>query len=164
MYELYTTLFGCSFCTLRDVKDTLDIAVEKTGVVQFKVQHRPRLLSDNGPAYLSNDLKNFLQAKGMQHIRIAPHHPMTQGKIERWHRSMKNIVKLQHYYTPSQLRAAIAEFIEYYNNHRYHESLDNLTPVDMYFGRAQEVKTKREDIKQKTMALRRQYHAQLVGV
>lgn len=147
-----------------DVKDTLDIAVEKTGVAQVKVQHRPRLLSDNGSAYISKALAEYLSDKKMEHVRGAPYHPMTQGKIERWHRSLKNIIKLQHYYTPSQLRAAIAEFIEYYNNHRYHESLDNLTPVDVYFGRAQEVKTKREDIKQKTMALRRQYHAQLVGV
>jgi putative transposase len=147
-----------------DVKDTLDIAVEKTGVGQVRVQHRPRLLSDNGSAYISKALAEYLDDKKMEHVRGAPYHPMTQGKIERWHRSLKNIIKLQHYYTPSQLRVAIAEFIDYYNNHRYHESLDNLTPADVYFGRAEEVKTKREEIKQRTMALRRQHHTQLAGV
>jgi putative transposase len=147
-----------------DAKDTLDIAVEKTGVDQVKLQHRPRLLSDNGSAYISKALAEYLNDKKMEHVRGAPYHPMTQGKIERWHRSLKNIIKLQHYYTPSQLRTAIAKFIEYYNNHRYHESLDNLTPVDVYFGRAEEVKTRREEIKQRTMTLRRQHHTQLAGV
>jgi transposase InsO family protein len=147
-----------------DAKDTLDIAVEKTGVDQVKLQQRPRLLSDNGSAYISKALAEYLNDKKMEHVRGAPYHPMTQGKIERWHRSLKNIIKLQHYYTPSQLRTAIAEFIEYYNHHRYHESLDNLTPADVYFGRAEEVKTRREEIKQRTMVLRRQHHTQLAGV
>lgn len=147
-----------------DVKDTLDMALEKTGVDQVKVQHRPRLLSDNGSAYISKALSDYLDDKKMQHIRGAPYHPMTQGKIERWHRSLKNVVTLQCYYSPSELRAAVAEFVEYYNNQRYHESLDNLIPADVFFGRAEEVKTRREEIKLRTMALRRQQHLQIAGV
>ena len=100
----------------------------------------------------------------MQHVRGGPYLPMTQGKIERWHRSLKNVVKLQCYYSPSELRAAVAEFVEYYNNQRYHESLDNLIPADVFFGRAEEVKTRREEIKLRTMALRRQQHLQFAGV
>ena len=61
---------------------------------------------------------------------------MTQGKIERYHRSMKNVVKLQNYYLPWELEAEIAKFIDYYNNERYHEAINNLIPVDMYYGRA----------------------------
>jgi len=60
---------------------------------------------------------------------------MTQGKIERYHRSMKNRILLQNYYLPGQLEHSIDEFVEYYNNCRYHESLDNLTPADVYFRR-----------------------------
>jgi transposase InsO family protein len=78
-----------------DVKDTLDMAEEKTGVDQVKVQHRLRLLSDNGSAYISKAPSDYLYEKKMQHIRGAPYHPMTQGKIERWHRSLKNVVKQQ---------------------------------------------------------------------
>ena len=80
---------------------------------------------------------------------------MTQGKIERYHRSMKNIVNLQNYFLPGHLEQEIANFVAYYNHQRYHESLDNLTPADMYFGRAKEVLTKRNQIKKQTMQRRR---------
>ena len=111
----------------KDVEDTLELALKVSGLEKARVRHRPRLLSDNGPAYLSNDLKKFLKTKNMQHIRGAPYHPMTQGKIERFHRSMKNIVKLQNYYFPLALEQAISKFMVFYNHERYHESLDNLT-------------------------------------
>jgi hypothetical protein len=85
---------------------------------------------------------------------------MTQGRIERYHRSMKNVVKLQMFYFPWELEGAIEDFVTYYNNERYHESLDNPTPADVYFGRAEEVKSRREEIKQATMEKRRQWHRQ----
>lgn len=138
-----------------DVQDTLRIALAKTGLDHVLVEHRPRLLSDNGSCYLSKDLKLFLDRKHIEHTRGAPYHPMTQGKIERYHRSMKNIVNLQNYFLPGKLESQIASFVGYYNNHRYHESLDNLTPADVYFGRTKEVLTKREEIKRRTMQQRR---------
>jgi transposase InsO family protein len=139
-----------------DVQQTLEYALEKSGLEQARVRHRPRLLSDNGPAYLSKDLQKFLKQKDIRHIRGAPYHPMTQGKIERWHRSLKNIVNLQYYYTPAELQTAIGRFVQYYNHQRYHESLDNMTPADVYFGKEKEVQSAREKIKQATLALRRQ--------
>jgi transposase InsO family protein len=147
-----------------DVQDTLQIALAKTGLDHVLVEHRPRLLSDNGSCYLSKDLKLFLQDKHIEHTRGAPYHPMTQGKIERYHRSMKNIVNLQNYFLPGELESQIASFVEYYNNQRYHESLDNLTPADVYFGRTKEVLTKREEIKQQTMQHRRLQNLQLPAV
>jgi transposase InsO family protein len=138
-----------------DVEDTLNLALEKEGLTEVRVRHRPRLLSDNGPAYVSKELKLFLKRKDIEHIRGAPYHPMTQGKIERWHRSMKNVVKLQNYYSPSELEQSIAEFVDYYNNQRYHEAIDNLTPADVYFGKSKEVLTRREQIKQATLDRRR---------
>ena len=144
----------------KDVEETLEVALKVSGLEKARVRHRPRLLSDNGPAYLSNDLKKFLKTKNMQHIRGAPYHPMTQGKIERFHRSMKNIVKLQNYYFPSELEQAISEFMEFYNHERFHESLDNLTPADVYFGRNEEVLSRREKIKEQTLRLRRKHNLQ----
>jgi len=138
-----------------DVKDTLDDAIAITGVDQVKVRHRPRLLSDNGPAYVSGELRDYLKERRMSHTRGRPYHPQTQGKIERWHRTMKNVVKLQHYYFPWELEAALRDFVGYYNNERYHESLDNVTPADVYSGRQYEVLTKRAKIKQKTMQRRK---------
>ncbi|NIM20107.1 MAG: transposase, partial [Candidatus Latescibacteria bacterium] len=74
---------------------------------------------------------------------------------QRYHRSMKNIVLLDNYYTPEALRSEIAAFVSYYNNHRYHEALDNVTPADVYFGRAAEILERRKRIKKTTMKLRR---------
>jgi len=147
-----------------DVEETLVLALEKSGLEKARVRHRPRLLSDNGPAYLSKDLKKFLKRKDIDHIRGAPYHPQTQGKIERWHRSMKNVIKLQNYYSPSQLAEAIDDFVAYYNNQRYHESLDNMTPVSIYYGKEKEVQLEREKIKRDTMSLRRQQNLVPVGV
>ncbi len=148
----------------KDAERTLRLALSKAEIEKVKVYHKPCLLSDNGPAYHSKELAQFLKERRIRHIHGSPYHPMTQGKIERWHRSMKNVVKLQHYYSPSELEKAIAEWVEYYNHQRYHESLENVTPADVYFGRDKEVLEKRNKLKEKTLALRRQQHLQRVGV
>ena len=96
----------------------------------------------------------------MTHTLGKPYHPMTQGKIERYHRSLKNQVLLENYYLPRQLEARLADFVDYYNTRRYHESLNNLTPADVYFGRGQSILTRRQNIKLKTIELRRRLHHQ----
>jgi transposase InsO family protein len=138
-----------------DVTETLDDALGRTGVQTVRVRHRPRLLSDNGPAYVSKDLQDYLKERGMEHTRGRPYHPQTQGKIERYHRSMKNVVKLEHYYFPWELRTAVDDFVAYYNHRRYHESLDNCTPADVYYGRHHQVLSERSKIKQLTMQQRK---------
>jgi transposase InsO family protein len=138
-----------------DVMGVLDMALDNTGVDKVNVNHRPRLLSDNGPCYLSSELKDYLDDRGMDHTRGAPYHPQTQGKIERYHRTMKNVVKLQNYYVLSELEVEIGKFVDYYNNERYHESLDNVTPADMYHGRRITILNERDIIKQETMRKRR---------
>jgi putative transposase len=147
-----------------DVQNTLDLAIATTGVQQVTVKHRPRLLSDNGPAYLSGDLAAYLQTQGIQHTRGAPYHPMTQGKIERWHRSLKNVICLENHYFPWQLEQAIAAFVQHYNHQRYHEALDNMTPAAVYFGRTQQIVTQREAIKRRTLALRRTQYGQAISL
>ena len=138
-----------------DVTETLDEALAITGVDQVRVKHRPRLLSDNGSAYVSGELRDYLGKRRMDHTRGRPYHPQTQGKIERYHRTMKNVVKLENYYFPWELEAALRDFVAYYNNERYHESLDNVTPADAYFGRKYEVVSEREKIKKRTMRKRK---------
>ena len=71
----------------------------------------------------------------MEHTWGAPYHPQTQGKIERYHRTMKNVVKLDHYYPPRELKEATSRFMTHYNNERLHEFLDNITPKNAYYGR-----------------------------
>ena len=94
----------------------------------------------------------------MDHTRGRPYHPQTQGKIERWHRSLKNQILLENYYLPGDLEQRIGEFVDYYNHERYHESLNNLTPADVYYGRGQQVLDRREQIKLNTLAMRRKMH------
>ena len=134
-----------------DVTATLDIALAASGCYSAKVLHKPRLLSDNGSSYIAGDLAEYLEDKGMKHVRGAPMHPQTQGKIERWHQTMKNRVLLEHYFLPGDLKRQISDFVDYYNNRRYHESLGNVTPADVYFGRDQQILKQREEIKRKTM-------------
>jgi putative transposase len=78
----------------------------------------------------------------MEHTRGAPYHPMTQGKIERWHQTLKNRILLENYYLPGDLEAQIEAFVADYNRLRYHESIGNLTPADVYFGRDSDRKGK----------------------
>ena len=115
----------------------------------------PRLVWNCSP---SAQVGSWLAEHGMAHTRGKPYHPMTQGKIERYHRSMKNQILLENYYLPGQLEQRLAEFVDYYNLRRYHESLNNLTPADVYFGRGQTILTRRENIKLKTIELRRRLH------
>ena len=110
--------------------------------------------------YLRND---GLKKQGMEHTRGVPHHPQTQGKIERYHRSMKNVVKLEHDYYPWELGKAIAEWVEHYNHQRYHESLDNVTPADVYDGRRNEILDQRAVAKARTMTKRKVHNLRLAG-
>jgi len=139
-----------------DVIETLDLARAAAGVNRVPVVHRPRLLSDNGPCYISGALATYLEMHGFAHTRGAPYHPMTQGKIERYHRSLKNVVKLDQYYGPWELERAIARFVADYNHRRYHESLQNVTPADMYHGRQATILARRARIKQRTLQRRKQ--------
>ena len=146
-----------------DVTATLEDALMATGLSQARVRHRPRLLSDNGPCYISSELKSWLKARDIEHTRGAPYHPMTQGKIERYHRSMKNVVKLEHYYFPWELEKAIADWVDHYNYERYHESLDNVTPADVFEGRRNEILDRRTLVKARTMTKRKLHNLQLAG-
>ena len=150
----------CTTMKAEDVTATLDLALAASGLDQAKVVHRPRLLSDNGSSYVSADLAKWLNCQDMDHVRGAPYHPMTQGKIERWHQTLKNRILLENYYLPGDLEAEIGAFVADYNHLRYHESLGNLTPADVYFGRGQTILIERERIKRQTIASRRLLHRQ----
>ena len=142
----------CKHQKQEDAERVITDAIIKSGLPLDK---RPRVLSDNGPCYIARGFDQYLEDIGVKHIRGRKLHPQTQGKIERYHRTMKNVVKLEHYYLPGELKLKIEEFVNYYNNERYHESINNLTPADVYFGRDQEKLKRRRLIKQKTLAERR---------
>ena len=148
----------CSTMRASDVTETIELALAASGCDQAIVQHKPRLLSDNGSCYISGELAEWMQKQEMEHIRGAPFHPQTQGKIERWHQTMKNRILLENYYLPGNLEQQIGAFVDHYNNHRYHESLNNVTPADVYFGRDKDILREREKIKKQTIQYRRLQH------
>ena len=148
----------CTTMKAEDVTATLEMALDASGLDKAKVLHRPRLLSDNGSSYVSDDLAKWMERHDMAHVRGTPYHPMTQGKIERWHQTLKNRILLENYYLPGDLQAQIEAFVADYNHRRYHESIDNLTPADVYFGRGQTILLQRERIKRQTITQRRLQH------
>jgi putative transposase len=145
----------CTTMRAQDVTDTLAMALAASGCDQARIVHKPRLLSDNGSSYVSADLAEWLEAQNIEHVQGAPYHPQTQGKIERWHQTLKNRILLENYYLPGDLEASIGRFVDHYNHRRYHESLSNLTPADVYFGHAQIILLERERIKRNTIQNRR---------
>ena len=148
---------GPTMCA-SDVTATLDQALAASGLDQIHIKQRPRLLSDNGSSYVAEDLATSLKSKDIQHVRGAPYHPQTQGKIERWHQTLKNRILFENYYLTGDLERQLGSFVEHYNHRRYHESIDNLTPADVYFGRAESILNERELIKHETIANRRLQH------
>ncbi len=148
----------CVTMKVEDVTATLDRALRASGLHEAKPTQRPRLLSDNGSSYVAGDLAKWLGDRSIKHIHGAPYHPMTQGKIERWHQTLKNRILLENYFLPGDLEAQIEAFVTDYNHRRYHESIDNLTPADVYFGRGPTILAERERIKRQTIANRRLQH------
>ncbi len=153
----------CSTMRAEDVTDTLELALTASGCDQAHVLHKPRLLSDNGPSYIAAELSEWIEAQNMSHVRGAPLHPQTQGKIERWHQTLKNRILLENYFLPGDLERQIEAFVEHYNHRRYHESLDNVTPADAYFGRADAIIKQRERIKRQTIEHRRLQHRKIAA-
>ena len=153
----------CTTMRAGDVTDTLELALAASGCDQAHVRHKPRLLSDNGPSYIAAELAEWIETQDMSHVRGAPLHPQTQGKIERWHQTLKNRILLENYFLPGDLERQIEAFVDHYNHRRYHESLDNVTPADAYFGRADAIIKQRERIKRQTIEHRRLQHRMLAA-
>jgi hypothetical protein len=103
-------------------------------------------------------LQEWLEEDGISHLRGKPYYPMTQGKIERWHRSLKNRILLEHDYRPGELERQIAEFVPHYNARRDPESLSNLTPEDGWCGSGHAILERRRNIKEKILQLTKELY------
>ena len=143
-----------------DVTETLELALVASGCEQRQGRAQTTTsLSDNGSSYISSDLAEWRKRTVASRMFAAPRAiRRPRAKIERWHQTLKNRILLENYYLPDDLKAQIARFVEHYNHRRYHESLQNLTPADVYFGRGQTILLERERIKSDTIKLRRLQH------
>ncbi len=141
--------------------DVIQQAIDATGMFQVPVKDRTSLLSDNGAGYVSRAFGEYLNLVGIRHILAAPFHPQTNGKIERYHHTLKGEINQVPFEMPSELNQAIEEFVEYYNNKRYHEALGNVTPADVYYGRREQILIRRKEAKQKTLQSRLKHNRKI---
>jgi putative transposase len=144
--------------TAVSLADVVQQAVDASGMMDVPVEDRTVLLSDNGSGYISQQFNEYLRLVDIKHITASPFHPQTNGKIERYHRTIKGEINQVPYEMPSELKEAIGAFIEYYNYRRYHEGLGNVTPYDVYTGKHLEIMQRRKEEKIKTLRARKDYN------
>ena len=131
-----------------------------TEVIQDAVD-RTKLLLDNGPGYVSRAFRDYLKLVEIKHILAAPYHPQTNGKLERYHQTLKRDVNQVPYEMPSDLEEALAAFVNYYNHRRYHKALGNVTPADVLNGSKERLLLRRKEVKAQTIGRRRRHNRAL---
>jgi len=141
--------------------EVIQKAVDATGMTDVPVEDRTKLLSDNGAGYVSRSFRDYLNLVGIRHILAAPYHPQTNGKLERYHRSIKREVNQVPYELPGQLERAIADFVDYYNYRRYHKALGNVAPADVLYDRREQILQRRKEVQILTIHRRRDYNRNL---
>lgn len=148
-YYLCSILDGCSrvivHWDLRQSMTAPDVEITIQRAKEAFPQARPRIISDNGPQFVAKDFKEFIRMCGMTHVKTSPYYPQSNGKLERWHQSLKReAIRPQ---TPLSFEDAwriVTRFVAYYNNIRLHSAIGYITPMDMLKGRADQIFAERE--------------------
>ena len=128
----------------------VQLAIDATGMTEVPLEDRTRLLSDDGRGYVSRAFRDYLGLVGIRHILAAPYHPQTNGKLERYHQSIKQDVNQVPYEVPDDLEVATLGYVDYYNHRRYHKALGNVTPDDVLSGRREGILIRRREVKAQT--------------
>jgi len=138
----------------------VQLAIDATGMTEVPLEDRTRLLSDNGPGYVSRFFRDYLGLVGIRHILAAPYHPQSNGKLERYHQSIKQDVNQVPYEVPGDLEVATLGFVDYYNHRRYRKALSNVTPNDVLHRRREGILIRRRGMKARTLRWRQRYNRQ----
>ena len=130
---------------LRESMTEAEIEIILEGAKEKHPEARPRIISDNGPQFIARDFKEFIRISGMTHVRTAPYYPQSNGKIERWHKSLKGeCIRPGTPLTPQDARRLIEEYVNHYNTVRLHSAIGYVTPADMLAGRQAEIHAARD--------------------
>ena len=143
--------------TEADVECTLERAKERYP------DARPRIISDNGPQYIAKDFKAFIRISGMTHVRTAPYYPQSNGKIERWHKTIKSdALRPASPTSLEEARRLMERFVEYYNGVRLHSAIGYIAPLDFMDGKATQIWSERDRKLEQARKLRRARRANKV--
>jgi putative transposase len=127
---------------------------------------RPRIISDNGPQFIAKDFKEFIRIAGMTHVRTSPYYPQSNGKIERWHKTLKgDCIRVQVPLSPEEARRIVQDYVTYYNQIRLHSAIGYVTPQDKLLGNEPAIFAQRDrklaDARERRKQLRQTRHEQL---
>ena len=148
-YYLCSILDGYSRSVIHwEIRESMREADVETIVQRALEQHPgvcPRLISDNGPQFVARDFKEFIRISGMTHVRISPYYPQSNGKIERWHKTLKyTTIRPKAPSSLEEARRVVGEFVDHYNNVRLHSAIGYITPADKLAGREEEIWRQRD--------------------
>jgi transposase InsO family protein len=148
-YYLCSVLDGYSrFIVHWDLRESMreaDIEIILERAKEKYPEARPRVISDNGPQFIARDFKEFIRISGMTHVRTSPSYPQANGKIERWHKSLKGeCIRPGTPLSPEDARRLIGQYVDHYNTVRLHSAIGYVTPADMLAGRQAEIHTARD--------------------
>lgn len=143
-YYLCSVLDGASRAIvhweIREAMTEADIECILQRAREAHPDERPRIISDNGPQFVAKDFKEFIRLTGMTHVRTSPYYPQSNGKIERWHKTLKgDAIRPGQPGSVEQARSLVARFVEHYNTVRLHSAIGYLTPADFMAGHSAEI-------------------------
>ncbi len=148
-YYLCSILDGYSrFIVHWDLRESMreaDIEIILEGAKEKYPEAKPRIISDNGPQFIARDFKEFIRISGMTHVRTSPYYPQSNGKIERWHKSLKEeCIRPGVPLSLEEARRLIQQWVDHYNTVRLHSAIGYVTPRDMIEGRQAEIQAARD--------------------
>jgi transposase InsO family protein len=143
-YYLCSVLDGCSRLIVHwEIREQMKEADIETILQRAKEKHpqaRPRIISDNGPQFIARDFKEFIRISGMTHVRTSPYYPQSNGKLERWHQSIKReSIRPRCPLSLEDAREIASQYVQHYNTRRLHSAIGYVTPADKLAGREQEI-------------------------
>jgi transposase InsO family protein len=147
-YYLCSVLDGASrYITHWDIKESMTETEVEMIIERARAHYpgvTPRMISDNGPQFIARDFKEYIRLVGMTHVRTSPYYPQSNGKIERWHKTLKTeAIRPQTPLCLSDARRVVAKFVKHYNEVRLHSAIGYVTPKDAMEGRAEEIQSLR---------------------